>query len=266
MIEFDGEERYFFQYAPPSLGHLEASSNKRPGKPFPEAEGFQCSVYYYWWKFLRLNAVFKETCDAGGEGQCAKLYWDFGDVRADNFQAWWMARGRELFREPPHTAAEIIAPDAFSLQQAIRAGDRLPIVVERYGDVERTLYEVRELLKQYAPDAPKGRKASKAAYPVFARPELSAIHTHYEVYRLCKVEELAGYKAYRELGLTGVSQDIEDNDDGVWRHEASKVVDKHLRVAKRMIKYVRYGLFPVLTQKNENDARELLLDRGEVLA
>ncbi len=265
MIECNGENRYFFQYAPPSLGHREASSNKRPAKPFPDAEGWQCSVYYYWWKFLRLNTDYNDTCNAGGEGECAALYRDFGDVRdGDNFQAWWIAIGRELFCEPPHTKAEIIPPDAFSFQQAIRTGDRLPIVVERYGDVERTLFEVRELLRQYAPDGPTGRKASKARYPVFARPELSAIHTHFEAYRLFKEVNLKGYEIYRELGLTGVPQDIDDNDDGVWRHEASKVVDKHLRVARRLIKYVGYGLFPVLTQKNELEARELLIARGEL--
>lgn len=275
MIEFDGEERYFFQYAPPSLGHRETSSSKRPGKPFSEAEGWQCSVYYYWWKFLRLSKDYENTCEAGGGEKCAALYLDFGDVRDDDFQTWWMARGRELFREPPHTAAVVIAPDAFSFQQAIRVGDRLPIVVERYGDVERTLFEVRELLRQYAPGGPTGRKASKARYPVFARPELSAIHTHYEAYRLCEVVKMDGYKAYRELGLTG-AQDYEPddldwgdgynpNDDPAWRQSAGKVVDKHLRIAKRMIKYVRYGLFPVLTKKNEAEARELLLERGEVL-
>ncbi|GGZ90440.1 hypothetical protein GCM10011617_06710 [Novosphingobium arvoryzae] len=123
---------------------------------------------------------------------------------------------------------------------------------------------MRELLRQYAPDGPTGRKASKARYPVFARPELSAIHTHYEAYRLCKIEEKPAFQAYRELELTGVPNDIDDNDDGVWRHEAGKVVDKHLRVAKRLIKYVGYGLFPVLTQKNEFEARELLIARGEL--
>lgn len=112
MIEFEEGERYYFQYAPPSLGHREASSNKRPAKPFAEAAGWQCSVYYYWWKFLRLSEGYKKNYEAGGEGLCAKVYRDFGDVRDDDFQAWWLTIGRELFREPPYTQAEPLAVGA----------------------------------------------------------------------------------------------------------------------------------------------------------
>lgn len=42
-------------------------------------------------------------CERGGKGKLAKLYEDFGDVRSDDFHAWWTTdrRGARLFGEKP---------------------------------------------------------------------------------------------------------------------------------------------------------------------
>jgi hypothetical protein len=63
------------------------------------------SPYYWWWMYLKLNKHYEETCQRKGQGPCAELYKDFGDVRPDGddaFFAWWGERGElrgRLFQE-----------------------------------------------------------------------------------------------------------------------------------------------------------------------
>jgi len=64
----------------------------------------QRSPYYWWWAYLRRNTDYIACCNRGGTGKLAKLYKDFGDVRSDDFRAWWggeLKRGRLLFAERP---------------------------------------------------------------------------------------------------------------------------------------------------------------------
>jgi hypothetical protein len=74
-------------------------------KPAPE-RAWKKSVYYWWWAYLKRNSEYIACCDSGGRGKLAKLYADFGDVRGDDFKAWWTFkvdgedRGAYLFAEP----------------------------------------------------------------------------------------------------------------------------------------------------------------------
>jgi len=56
------------------------------------------SPYYWWFKFLQLNEDYKATCAANGEGKCAALYADFGDIYNTDFKSWWQSHV-ELFAE-----------------------------------------------------------------------------------------------------------------------------------------------------------------------
>ena len=63
----------------------------------------QQSPYYWWWAYLRRNKDYLACCERGGKGKLAKLYADFGDVRGEDFKAWWTEndRGATLFAEKP---------------------------------------------------------------------------------------------------------------------------------------------------------------------
>jgi len=64
----------------------------------------QRSPYYWWWAYLRRNEDYWRCCELGGTGPLAELYADFGDVRGDDFPAWWgrtSQRGARLFAEKP---------------------------------------------------------------------------------------------------------------------------------------------------------------------
>lgn len=93
--------RRFFVYAPPLKG-VRPSKRKPPNPPYKGAPAWKCSVYYYWWEYLRRHEGYRQCCAKGGKGEYAKLYADFGDVHAhDDFWLWWSKEGHsELFCEP----------------------------------------------------------------------------------------------------------------------------------------------------------------------
>ena len=92
----------YYQYAPPVFQaddeDLTADTNVKP--PFKDASGWMCSVYYYWWEFLRLDANYmqrSETQAASGN----QVMQDFGYPDAfGGFEGWWRRVGRHLFCEP----------------------------------------------------------------------------------------------------------------------------------------------------------------------
>ena len=116
------EQRYrvgpkFFIHAPPFKGMRSKETGEYLSKrlariqpPFNDAKPWQCSVYYYWWEFLKRHEGYKDCCARNGAGRYKKLYADFGDIHAfetKDFWAWWSEklevthkRGEYLFAEP----------------------------------------------------------------------------------------------------------------------------------------------------------------------
>ena len=124
MFDIIEDQRYkvgkkFFIYAPPFKGRRSKTTGEfisrrlqRITPPFRDAEAWQCSVYYFWWEFLRRHEGYQDCCIRGGKGQCKKLYADFGNIHEhDDFWKWWaqkvddefysdLSRGERLFSEP----------------------------------------------------------------------------------------------------------------------------------------------------------------------
>ena len=82
MEEFKDRPLHF-AYAWP-VKDPKRSKRVLPPPPFPEAEPWQCSVYYYWWEYLRRSDAYRKTCEAKGKGKLSKLYADFGNVFDEN--------------------------------------------------------------------------------------------------------------------------------------------------------------------------------------
>jgi hypothetical protein len=82
-----------FPYQHPTFGTKNRPTSERSWKR---------SVYYWWWAYLKRSPEYLACCEAGGKGKLASLYKDFGDVRGDDFKAWWREgdRGATLFAEP----------------------------------------------------------------------------------------------------------------------------------------------------------------------
>lgn len=142
------------------------------------------SVYYYWWAFLKRNKDYLACCEAGGTGPLADLYADFGDVRGDDFKAWWTEGGRgvRLFAEPPTANMEILESGA----AAPDASDVLTLALPKNLPKRYLLRRVRELLgKEENHPGARGKqhaRMSKAKYQVKGQPNLSGLALTLRVY------------------------------------------------------------------------------------
>lgn len=142
------------------------------------------SVYYYWWAFLRRNKDYLACCESGGTGPLADLYADFGDVRGDDFKAWWTEGGRgvRLFAEPPTANVEVLESGA-STPDAV---EYLTLALPKNLPKRYLMRRVRELLvKEENHPGARGKqhaRMSKAKYQVKGQPNLAGLALLLRVY------------------------------------------------------------------------------------
>lgn len=158
-----------FPYQHPTFGR---------GKKKKADSAWKRTIYYAWWSYLKRNDEYLQTCANGGKGSHSWLYADFGDVRGDDFKAWWSedGRGARLFSEPPsqETIRVVSKDEVASLDE-----DLLLVSVPLNLPKKILLQRFRKLLgdnhegkrgKQYA-------KKSKAKYQFTAQPNVEALLT-----------------------------------------------------------------------------------------
>ena len=262
MIRY-GDDIYFFRYVPPTEKGSEVSKSRRPNPPFPDAELWQCSVYYYWWLFLRDNADYLATCENDGVGPCAAVYQDFGDIRDDDFLRWWRTIGRELFCEP---RGRVVFSTSERVNEQFYSAyiNDMPVQIgfDDSADMEKVLAEAENIIKAHYRVGLLFRpnKASGALYPVFTKPMLESLHQHYVALLLSRQENAP--KAHEIAKISGVY--AKEGDGGVhWRKVAGNIGFREIKQAKNMAKYVAQGVFPVMTPEHEAEVPEHLQARDE---
>jgi hypothetical protein len=241
-------EPLYFIYAPPQTV-LDRPNARLPAVVRPGASKFHNSVYYYWWAFLRLNPQYIQCCEAGGTGELAGLYKDFGDVRdgarqttdGDDFQAWWIERGADLFAEPQQLD-EIKLLEEMPEHHDFTHHALISIPLKT--DLELTLVELREIIRAeingYRRQFPN---ESGAKYPVKQRPVLSALDDALR----CKLAQLENpdmdqYSLADEAGLTFPTYSARDGDD-LYAMKTRRV-SRALQRANLLISNVIKGSFP----------------------
>lgn len=261
----NGRDVLFFRNAPP-LTALDVNVGKRPTEPYPRAEQHQCSVYYFWWAFLRENTAYMECCANEGVGPMAALYDDFGYVRGDdsrqNFMNWWK-RTRHLFSEPPEQKIEVFDQPPIDYDGRNRILLSLPIS----GDIDKTFTELRRKLSPLYRDARQrlrdaarsgGRSnhgeqdISLATYPVVAKPVLTALYGYLRVWQELKLDPEASPSVIAERA--GILKNISGRDE-----EPNRVrqrVQDYEKKAATLIANVGLGRFPDFTANPDaRDAR-----------
>lgn len=245
-----GGKSLYFRYAPPLTNLDEISDDKLPNAPFKGAAKHERSVYFYWWAFLRENDAYIACCDAGGSGPMSKLYADFGDVRGESFMDWWRGGARMLFCEPP----EEPITRCLSLPREPVSQDRVLLSVPVTGDLERTMAEMRKMLKK-AFDYERTRRIekegtldpySRARCPVFKKPVLTALHERLITHQARKANPNA---SYYEIGkISGVADRTAGiPDDAAHKNAVMASVSRALKEAKALIYNVGEGRFPDTT-------------------
>ena len=254
MSEYDNV-KFYFQYANPVETVEELSQQKRPriwvGEPY------ESSPYYYYWLFLKENADYLATCSQDGTGPCSELYLDFGDVRPDDFMQWWRDRGRHLFCEP-HCA------EAYEIEHNNpQFGDpafRLVVEIERFGDVDRTLAEIRKIIQRQRPEGDPGqplgdqgragRTVSRALYQCFTKPHLLSLRARYDALKLLQSNPDITHEEFVKQAKIKLN--------GVTAEKASKAYRGELAT---MVEYAGKGVFPVMTARQAKRVGGYLINR-----
>jgi hypothetical protein len=249
---FKNRRIMYFAYAPPMTVLDDVNDPDRPNLPYPNAELWQRSVYYYWWLFLRENQDYVRTCVENGVGPCMGLYDDFGDLRGDDFMAWWIAGGRDLFKEPETEGVRVVSE---TLREH-RERTNILLSVPFTGDLDRTLREIRGLLEPEFAELRLERGPSRARYPVASKPVLSTLHRRWRILRMRREHpEMRGAAIYDQLKAA--------NDVILQNHETdsekASFIAKSVREAEALVKYAGLGYFPVTDERKYlalRDARE----------
>lgn len=242
-----------FKHAPPQF-HQYTIVNKAPNPPYRGAPLWKCSVFYYWWQYLRHNQDYRDTCINGGVGPCAELYRDFGNIYRQTFREWWRVH-HYLFAEQPAAA---LTRDNHRFGDAAQIVDVQIDVSLGPEAVERSLKELHTQL--LFPDR-RALHRSAAVYPVARRPVLVNLHRHLAVHK-CRLRfpDVPDENIADRMGLNAAEQangisrsylqrlghstreiDIE------LRRAKRKAVQHDLRCARLLIEGVGRGEFPVRT-------------------
>lgn len=203
-------------------------------KPAPVSK-WKNTVYYYWWAYLKRNPLYIQTCDQGGLGPCADLYKDFGDVRGDDFKAWWSegSRGMRLFAEPRAedtvrvlNEGEVALPvhEALTVSFPLNLPKRL---LERRFKALLAEHHNGQRGKQYA-------KMSQAKYRVQGQPNIPALALGLEVWDLRRARpDLSLWEIGNRLPRLLRTQKISFSDSQI------EINDKKRQLASSVSRYLR---------------------------
>lgn len=238
---FTGQILYF-RHAPPFTGLDSASDSRRLSPPFVRAPNHMCSMYYYWWAFLRLNDDYLACCENGGEGPMAALYADFGDVRGADFMDWWIDGGRLLFCEPLEDAATIM----HDVPRNHDSENRVLISVPKDGDLDRITAEIRTAMGDYRRTHHiDDMRESRARYQIMAIAKLQSLYRQLEVYKAKKGDSTIGNKAIAEKLKIG------DTAESYNPNAITAAVSRYYADAQKLVKNVGTGRFPDYSEPSE---------------
>lgn len=248
--------RAFFIQAPPlKTGRTKRKSGPNAPLRLPKHEHYKASVFYYWWAFLRLNEAYIKTCENGGRGKHAKLYDDFGDVRGDDFWAWWKTH-THLFSEPP--VAQVTAITDVSAY--VSKPNTILIDVPLDKKLLLRMRQVRRILEDKMEKASYRMSESHAQYKVSGKPVVAALSSYLRAWELRQQYPKLPYADVYEI-VRGRPVDIEAALKPKPRvKKLSGTVDfqknvpltqmgyRYVRFADEIISNVVKGQFPVFTK------------------
>lgn len=236
---------FVFRQAPPIMERQigsDVSVSKLPKPPYEGAAGWECTAYYYWWRFLRENRRLRDQISGGAELKPGTVAYDFRRIFSLNFRDWWETEGRYLFCEPRENGMEVVMPPV----AAQGMEDRLLISIPFRGDIEQTLAGLRKLLNDNADAFKSDQGVSRARYPVIGKPVLPALHKRYQVYRTRR--ENPGMTQPEIADALGIKIE-EDYGDADAKNRKGAIISRYYKEAESLIYHAGIGLFPVIEPK-----------------
>lgn len=216
----------YFRHAPPRVTRKDYSSDASTVLPFPRARPWECSVYYYWWLFLREQEGYRLCCQSGGRGEYASLYQDFGDVHEQGFPAWWRNIGRVLFGEPqlrvsdpPKHASDLRTNLEFG--NAVNSGNTV---------------------RKDARGQPGEEVESQARYSIIGRPNPRHLYQRHKLLTLVRSRPQVPLWKLLDISEGHSSARIPSVGE---REQKNMIARRYYQEAECIIEYAGRGMFPV---------------------
>lgn len=242
-----------FPYAPPDYPGAPFRA-RLPKPPYEGAEGWKCSVYYFWWEYLRRHDGYRETCLNGGRGRYSELYRSFGNIHDSDFHDWWWGHF-ELFT----FRSEALMIDLARKWRVESEGVFMHVGYAR--SKSEMLATVREQIGRLPQKLINEEAQKSIRYKPAARPVLKSLHQHLLAWDAKqKHPDLSDAELCDAAGLdVKLPYDPADIDElkadgSAWRdmdkanrRAKSLAVQRHLRIAQQYIDNVALGQFPLRT-------------------
>jgi hypothetical protein len=242
-----------FPFAPPDYPGAPYRP-RPPDPPYTGAPGWQCSIYYYWWEYLRRHNGYRQTCETGVPGEHALLYKYFGDVHATDFHTWWW-KYMWLFT----FVSEALQMGAPTRRREYPLSEGLFLHVGFSRSRTAMVSSVRDLFKSIEPqDMEVEIRKLYRCYPM-GRPRLRSLHEHLAVWDarnnnpdadqadLADIAGLTGLERYPKhvIAELQVAGDFVGDLDRANRRAKQLAVQRHLRIAEQYIHNVAQADFPM---------------------
>ena len=117
-----------------------------------EVEAAKRSLYYLWWRFLRLSEDYWWVCRFDGKCKDADLcatYGRFGNVFTDTFEQWWESNGERLFAfkvDPP----KVERMDAREIHRSMGQHYEI-LLVPKYLTKSEITKQVQQVMAEHEP-------------------------------------------------------------------------------------------------------------------
>jgi hypothetical protein len=205
------------------------------------------SPYYWWFKFLQLNADYKQTFKNKGKGKCEDLYKDFGDIYKVNFKDWWREHAF-LFAEPKNKYGMRIANSTDELAP-FNSSEVVNLVVPLNWNHRSLKKYFNSVILKKVPKSKQGInvETSKAEYKISGRWRVDALEAAYKVYILRINEKMYWADIAIKAGLNiakglKIGEKVDINSDQ--RRDATTTAIRHFHRAEVFIKSSITKSFP----------------------
>ncbi|WP_395634960.1 hypothetical protein, partial [Sphingorhabdus sp.] len=202
---------------------------------------------------------YRQTCEAVGVGQFAKLYADFGDVHSCDFWSWWKSHSH-LFAEPEAREAKPFDP---SDMQEDDQSEYIYIRIPRENPLKLTLKQVTRIVKPKLVKRERNKIITQARYKVAAKPLLVSLDKHLKVWdarrnnpdaTLEELADIAGIKVEETVNHETLNTPFNRYSDDYIRRVVKRrkelAVQRHLRIAEQYIQnVVEQETFPLRTTR-----------------
>lgn len=228
------------------------------------------SLYYLWWKFLRLSQDYWWLCRFNGKCKDASLratYSKFGDVFKYDFDDWWIRYGEALFAfkiDPPKVEVIKMRMVDFEVEQHYKI-----LIAPKFLTKSEIAKQVRQALKNHTPAKMPNQIKFSLSVSDTRGIKKNVLQTVYQVWCLDQVLQDAKEqgKLDRPTRFTqywigkqlGVISDVKSKKAiGIKAQTALQLavrvkVSRYLSKAQSLISNAEIGKFPVLEPVGARD-------------